>query len=425
MDLESEPFDIAKLVEGCLDLVSLPVAQKEIELVCDIDPALPAEWIGDAARLRQVLINLVGNATKFTHSGEIVVRVDCVRLEGDRCLAKFEVRDTGIGIPLEQHGRIFDVFCQADGSTSRKYGGTGLGLAIASRLVALMGGQLTLASVPDDGSCFSFTIETKVRPEISVIDPGGLVGQAAFISESNPSCYLAIERALRHAGAEITSVAERASVIVSTEEHEWSAPVIQLIPVGNPVGNPVAGRHRASSILRKPVAARALVHACQVATGTEVMAPANAGTHAGQHVSRIVRPWEESGQLTILLAEDNKVNQMLAARTLEKGGYRVVIASNGVEAVRMTTEENPALVLMDIQMPEMDGFEATSRILEAQRNRGLDAIPVIAMTAHALKGDRERCLAKGMVDYLSKPVRPSQLLEIVEKYSAKPTARLM
>ena len=247
MELEAQPFNVRKLVESCIDLVALPAAQKGISAVCDIDPSLPPTWIGDAARLRQVLTNLVGNASKFTEVGEIRVAVERVATK-DGCKARFTVRDTGIGIPPEHHRRIFEMFCQADGSTSRKYGGTGLGLAIASRLVTLMGGQLTVESVVGKGSCFEFTIHVR---------------------EGKPN-----------------------------------------------------------TLVKKPDASTRLKGARRTAT--------------------------------ILLAEDNKVNQMLAVRTLEKGGYHVLVAANGVEAVQIALEQPLDLILMDIQMPEMDGFQATA-----------------------------------------------------------------
>ena len=232
---------------------------------CDIDPSLPSDWIGDAARLRQVLTNLIGNAAKFTQAGEINVRV--TRIASDKnCKARFTVRDTGIGIPREHHHRIFEMFCQADGSTSRKYGGTGLGLAIASRLVALMGGRLTVESV----------------------------SAREVLSNSPWTCSKAPPRSQ---------------------------------------DRPTLSRQQ------KPL----------ISTRT-ARCPSNT--------------------TTILLAEDNKVNQMLAVRTLEKGGYRVMVANNGVEAVQITQEQPLDLILMDIQMPEMDGFQATAEIRSSRVTSG-------------------------------------------------------
>jgi PAS domain S-box-containing protein len=318
MELEKAQFNIRRLIESCIDLIVLPAAQKGIEVGCDIDPSLPSEWIGDAARLRQVLTNLVGNAAKFTQAGEINVRVSRVATEKG-CKARFTVQDTGIGIPREHHRRIFEMFCQADGSTSRKYGGTGLGLAIASRLVALMGGRLTVDSVVGTGSSFEFTVD-----------------------------------------------------------------VLEGAPINLNTGLNYSGRE---------------------------------GSNFNEHGEC------PSNTTTILLAEDNKVNQMLAVRTLEKGGYRVIVANNGVEAVRIALEQPLDLILMDIQMPEMDGFQATAEIRRSRVTRGQEAIPVIAMTAHALKGDRERCLEGGMSDYISKPVRPADLLRLVAHHVRETRSR--
>ena len=413
MELEHEPFDICALVESCVALVSAPIAQKGIELVCDIDPALPAEWIGDAARLRQVLVNLLGNAAKFTHSGEIVVRVDQILRDTDRSVARFQVRDTGIGIPRDQHERIFNVFCQGDGSTSRKYGGTGLGLAIGSRLLRLMGSGLNVDSIPGQGSCFEFTLETKApATSIPLLPTSILSGQRVVLYETNPSCRHAISRALTHAGAQIVTEQSAANLILTGADLAAPVPVVQLLPTAGAAMT----RRNAAAVVRKPVGPRALVHACCLALGNSDVLALDASTSRTKNPIRPCRT-DESQQRTVLLAEDNKVNQMLAVRTLEKGGYRVLIANNGIEAIRLAHRDEADIVLMDIQMPEMDGFEAALRIREMRQARGQEALPVIAMTAHALKGDRERCLANGMTDYISKPVRPSELLRLLERYT--------
>jgi two-component system, sensor histidine kinase and response regulator len=411
MQLDRTVFEIAGLVDGCLDLVSLPVAQKGIELVCDIDPALPAEWIGDPARLRQVLTNLLGNAVKFTHAGEIILGVNRIQTDTGRCQARFTVRDTGIGIPVEHHQRIFGMFCQADGSTSRKYGGTGLGLAIASRLVALMGSRLTLESAPGQGSCFAFVIDVESRSERTVVKPRSLEGRTVRLIERNRSCLEALTRILDHAGAEILKD-RPASVVICGDRSvalgdAGGAPAILLLPPGEAAPE----RNRTAAILRKPVSPTALLKA--IATKNHAVLALDASLH---NASNSLKPRENrAASATILLAEDNKVNQLLAVRTLEKHGYRVLVANNGAEAVSVVRNMPVDLVLMDIQMPEMDGFQATTRIRDYRQAHGQSALPVIALTAHALKGDRERCLSAGMTDYLAKPVRPAALLEVVER----------
>ena len=411
MELEHAPFNISRVVESCLDLVSVPAAEKRLELVCDIDPTLPYAWIGDAARLRQVLLNLAGNAVKFTEAGEVILRVEHVQLEDGTSKARFLVHDTGIGIELEQHKRIFEMFCQADGSTSRQYGGTGLGLAIASRLVSLMGSRLTVESTPGKGSTFGFVLDVASRTEAPLIQTGSLHGQMACLVEPNASSRTAIERVLTHAGMTIVTE-ERASVVIATkDQHDLDIPLILLLGPGQSV--PKA--HRAAAVVRKPVAPCSLIKAIEA---TSHMRSVLALDAIGRGSTEPAKAWKNrSSQKTVLLAEDNKVNQMLALRTLEKGGFKVLVANNGIEAVQVAKDTDVDLILMDIQMPEMDGFQAAARIRDARRANGQEPLPVIAMTAHALKGDRERCLGAGMTDYISKPVRPADLMEIVSRYT--------
>ena len=408
MEIDRTPFGIAPVVEGCLDLIALRSAQREIELVCDLDPALPAEWIGDAARLRQVLTNLLGNASKFTHSGEITLRVDRIDTPSGEILARFAVRDTGIGIPLEQHRRIFEMFCQADESTSRKYGGTGLGLAIAARLVRLFGGMLTVDSAPGQGSSFEFTMAVETRSETLISAPQSMAGRTARVIDANESSRVAIGRILRHAGIEVVQDGP-ASVLITADEAGGSGePTVLLVPAG------ATGLNcwRRCVSVRKPVSSRALLAAIEAAVRGKTSPSTSLAEvkSLGDSPLGIVYPTQRGWLGTILLAEDNPVNQMLAVRTLEKGGYRVLVANNGREAVMLAESEDLDLILMDIQMPEMDGFQATTQI------RQWSSLPVIAMTAHALKGDRERCLSNGMTDYISKPVRPAELLRMVGRY---------
>ncbi|HYI95962.1 MAG TPA: ATP-binding protein [Bryobacteraceae bacterium] len=419
MELEHAPFNISRVVEGCLDLVSVPAAEKSLELICDIDPTLPYAWIGDAARLRQVLLNLTGNAVKFTEAGEVILRVEHVQLEDGTSKARFSVRDTGIGIEVEQHKRIFEMFCQADGSTSRQYGGTGLGLAIASRLVALMGSRLTIESAPGKGSTFGFVLDVASRTEAPLIQPASLQGQMACLFEPNDSSRTAIERVLTHAGVTIVND-DRASVVIATEDQRrLDSPLVLLLGVGQSV--PKA--HRAAAVIRKPVAPCSLIKAIEGTTHLQTVLALDA---IGRGSAEPNKAWKNlSPQKTVLLAEDNKVNQMLALRTLEKGGYKVLVANNGIEAVQAAKHTEVDLILMDIQMPEMDGFQAAARIRDARRANGQEPLPVIAMTAHALKGDRERCIAAGLTDYISKPVRPVDLMEIVSRYVGASVAEIV
>ncbi|HYP04870.1 MAG TPA: ATP-binding protein [Bryobacteraceae bacterium] len=401
LELKQSPFEILPLVGSCLDLVAQPAAAKGLRLVCDVDPTLPSQCLGDAARLRQVLVNLVGNASKFTDSGEIVLRVDRMDALDGGMKARFQVRDTGIGIPKELQHRIFELFSQADGSFSRQHGGAGLGLAMSARLVKMMGGKLVVESTPGVGSTFEFTIP------MAALEPGPMIAgdlyadKTARIAVTNRSVEEALGRILRHAGMRIVDD-EPASVVIADEHTpDIQSPVVYLHRTGTQQAEDLSR----AIVVREPVLAPALISAVETACSDAASLLAlREASHAAEPLDCRPTPG------LVLLAEDNKVNQMLAVRTLEKGGYTVVVANNGREAVELMRAMNPSLVLMDIQMPEVDGFQATAQI------RKWSSVPVIAMTAHALTGDRERCLDRGMTDYISKPVRPPVLLEMVERY---------
>jgi signal transduction histidine kinase/CheY-like chemotaxis protein len=309
LDLEMIAFSLRDCVEGTMRPLELRARQKGLALRVDLGPEVPGNVVGDPIRLGQILINLVGNAIKFTDRGRVWVEISVPSSEEGRVLLEFAVHDTGMGIPLEKQSSIFEAFSQADGSMTRRFGGTGLGLTISSRLVALMGGAISVESRLGEGSCFRFTICVKTAGEI-------------------------------------------------TQERPHAA-----CPDG---GWPPPG-------------------------------PA--------HSSRV------------LLAEDNPVNQRLVVRILEKQGHRVTLAANGKEAIEALGKEPFDIILMDVQMPQMTGYEATEAIRRSELGSGRH-IPIIAMTAHAMKGDREKCLACGMDSYISKPVRARDLLAALEKLSA-------
>jgi len=310
ISLDLIPFDVADLVSKTLKPL-VPMAQKKgLDLRWEVSPEAPRRIVGDPVRIRQVLLNLAGNAIKFTDTGGVAVNVGPA---GESLSLVFSVRDTGIGIPADKQGKLFQAFEQADSSTTRQYGGTGLGLAISARLVQLMGGRIWLESAPGEGSTFFFTIA--------------------------------------HQAAEDDSVSSEVPVLSDT-----------------------VGDHR----------------------GTAADAP--------------VRP---SRRIRILVAEDSPVNQKVAAGILQKMGHTVVLANNGVEALNKWRQERFDLILMDVQMPELDGFGSTQEIRREERERG-EHTPIVAMTAHALAEDRERCLAAGMDDYLSKPISRKALEQVIE-----------
>jgi CheY-like chemotaxis protein len=306
MDLEQVPFDLRHCVEGTAKLLAPQARRKGLALRSEIRPGVPEFISGDPTRLRQILLNLAGNAVKFTSRGEVTIEVTFRPLEDEQVELEFAVRDTGIGIPLENQRTIFEAFRQADGSMSRRFGGTGLGLTISSRLVELMGGIIWLESRPRAGSCFYFTV------------------RAAVASGAQPLP---------------------------------SGEYLNLLP-----------------------------------------APAS------------------SRSLHILLAEDHEVNQHLVVRLLEKRGHHVTVAGNGREALEAVAREDFDAILMDVQMPQMTGIEATEAIRRGESGSGRH-IPIIAMTAHAMKGDRERCLSSGMDGYISKPIRPQELFAALERIS--------
>jgi len=318
LSLDPVAFDPRDCIEETMKALALRAHQKNLELACRVGPDVPEAVVGDPFRLRQILVNLVGNAIKFTRQGEVVVDVNAEPQNGEQVRLHFTVRDTGIGIPEDKQTHIFEAFTQADGSTTRQYGGTGLGLNISSQLVALMGGRIWVESVEGEGSTFHFTAQFEAQHN-SVQDP-------------------------RHS--------EFVDVTGSSRT---------LVPAVLPA---------------RPF------------------------------------PLGKSRSLRILLAEDNAVNQRLAIRLLEKQGHRIVLANNGREAVSALEAGGFDLALMDIQMPEMSGLEATTRIRERERATG-GHLPIVAMTAYAMKGDRERCLDAGMDDYVSKPIQAAELFKVI------------
>ncbi len=312
MELVPGPFDLRELVEGCLRPFVFRAREKGLELRAHVDPALPPRLVGDDVRIRQVLVNLLGNAVKFTEAGSVELRVSSDGMDGSGVLVHFEVEDTGIGIEREMLGKIFAAFEQADSSAARKFGGTGLGLAISSRLVQLMDGDMWVSSEPGRGSTFEFTVRLEVAESVA--------------------------------------------------EEEQTA---QVSP---------------------PPRVDGLVPE---------------------------RP------LSVLLVEDHPVNRKLALRMLERWGHRATTAGNGREALAAFAPGRFDVILMDIQMPEMDGLEATRRIRERERELGVDPVPIVALTAHAMQEDRDACLAAGADAYLSKPFRPAELFRVLEEMGSR------
>jgi len=442
LELETVPFAVADVVGDAMKLLALRAHEKGLELITDVAPDVPAGVSGDPGRLRQVLTNLVGNAIKFTERGHVVVRVREAAL-GEGCTRlHFSVTDTGIGVAAEQQQSIFEAFRQADGSTTRRFGGTGLGLAISSTLVNLMGGQLSVESEPGAGSTFHFTAGFDLAAvPVRRCNTSRLAGVPVLIVDDNPVNRRILEAQATGWHMQPTSVAggqpgldelsaaaraghpyplvlldanmpDRDGFSIAEEmgrRPDLAGSTILMLSSSGRVEDP--NRSRALGIavhLTKPVKADDLFDAiCRALDGPpRVMTPAPSPPAAAVLAPPVRR-------VSILVAEDNVVNQRVALRILEKRGHDVTIVNNGREAVAALEHGAFDVVLMDVQMPELGGFEATAIIRETERTTG-GHVRIIAMTAHAMNGDRERCLEAGMDGYLSKPIDRDMLFAIVE-----------
>jgi signal transduction histidine kinase/DNA-binding response OmpR family regulator len=441
LELEEEPVDLRECVEGALDIVAPRAWEKEIELGCLIDEDAPVGIVGDAARLRQVLLNLVSNAVKFTEDGEVVVQVDAEPAGAGSYRLEFAVRDTGIGIPKDRIDKLFASFSQVDASTTRRYGGTGLGLAISKRLVELMGGTIWVESEEGKGSTFHIgvTVEAAEVPPRLVVQGAlpQLAGRRILVVDDNATNREIVTRHARSwemAAVAIASPSEALARIEEGEEFdvavldlvmpemdgltlareirrhrdERELPLVLLTSLGRLPQAQSSGEFAVQ--LAKPVKASQLYNALLKALAEHVQEP------AGEPVAQAGKPATSS--LRILLAEDNAVNQTVALRLLDQLGYRADVASNGLEALEALERQPYDVVLMDVQMPELDGLDASRRICERW---SAEVRPrIIAMTANAMPEDRVACVAAGMDDYVAKPIRPNELAQALSR--ARPLA---
>jgi two-component system sensor histidine kinase/response regulator len=451
LQLDATGFALRDSLGDTFKALGLRASQKGLELACRIAPDVPDDLVGDVGRLRQVLVNLVGNALKFTERGEVVVevknadcRIEIVDLDPNRqseiCHLHFSVRDTGIGIPADKQQTIFDAFVQADGSTTRKYGGTGLGLAISRRLIEMMGGHIGVESTPGGGSTFHFTARfglasgPRPRPEPATVPD--VRGLRVLVVDDNATNRRILEETLETWHLRPASAADGASALAeltraadagepyplvlldammpgmdgfTLAEHIRRAPALAgttLLMLASGARPEEAARARALGIavyLLKPVKLSELLDAILTGLHPAAAAAAPAAPAAAPAPAR---------QLRVLLAEDNPVNQKLAVTLLQKQGHAVTVAGNGKEALAALERDPFDVVLMDVQMPEMDGFQATAVLRERERQTGRH-VPVVAMTAYAMKGDREKCLEAGMDAYLAKPIQPGELLRVL------------
>ncbi|HVE67962.1 MAG TPA: response regulator [Solirubrobacteraceae bacterium] len=413
VEIEEIEFDLRETVEAVMDLLAGSAYAKGLEVVVAVDDDVPAVLKGDPGRVRQVLLNLVGNAIKFTPAGEIVVRVRQAEASGEACVVRFEVSDTGDGMAPEKSALVFEPFVQADTSITRKYGGTGLGLAISRQLVELMGGDCGVSSRLGEGSEFWFTISVGADPSqpqhaTSAPDPG-LAGVSVLIADDNATLRGVLSKHLTVWGASVeTTTPGDGAMSALRAAAARDRPVEVLLQASKTDLQGLDPPH--TVLMSKPVHLADLHDGLRVAVGLEATAPEDT---SGQPPSK---PAELASGL-LLVAEDNLINQKVAVATLSGAGYRVDTVLNGAEAVAAVARQRYDAVLMDCQMPEMNGYEATARIRENE-GQGRQT-PIIALTAGARATDRVRCFASGMDHYLAKPVSKDALLSLVASYVKK------
>jgi len=448
IDLETIDFNLRDCLETSLKTLAVRADEKGLELLCEVAPEVPDVVRGDSGRLRQVIINLAGNAIKFTEKGEVALKVEVEAIHEHDCTLRFTVVDTGVGIPGEKLQLIFEPFSQADTSTTRKYGGTGLGLTISTRLVVMMRGKIWVESELGRGSQFHFTArlgiaDTKVIEVGAIAPPEILRAVRVLVVDDNRTNRRILEGMLGRWEMKSSSVQDGEEALAKLSEareagepfalilmdmhmpkmdgfelieeirqgpHPSTAMIMMLTSAGHRGDAARCQELGVAAYLLKPIRQSELREAiARVLGAREQKGAIPLITRYSLHDAR-----EPAASLRILLAEDNAVNQRLASRLLEKRGHSVVVAGNGREALEALEKHHFDLVFMDVQMPVMDGFEATAAI--RKKEGGGVHLPIVALTAHAMKGDREKCLAGGMDEYLTKPIRPQELDEVLRGY---------
>ncbi len=465
MELDPAPFHLAEAIEDVATLVSSKVAEKDLELIVRVDPKLPEMMVGDVGRIRQIVTNLMGNAVKFTEKGHVYVNVTgevIENVDASSVKLKFSVEDTGIGIPEEECDKVFQKFSQVDTSATRKHEGTGLGLSISSSLVKLMEGEIGVESTIGEGSTFWFEIELPVHGEMASerVIPGDLSGARILIVDDNQvnrsilteqMTAWKFDSAATTGGVEALAVMRAACendikldlVILDYQMPEMDGaevlrimredpalshlPVVMLTSVDSAEANKKLNGLGAEANLTKPTRSSHLLE-----TILQVMADNQASIVSRNEAAQRDAPQvtksqfatvvSEPQQLDILVAEDNQVNQIVFRQILEETGLNYKLVENGRLALAAYKVQQPRLILMDVSMPEMNGKEATVAIREFESQKNLNRIPIVGVTAHALKGDMESCIDAGMDDYLSKPVSPKNLVLKVQQWLKTETA---
>jgi CheY-like chemotaxis protein/HPt (histidine-containing phosphotransfer) domain-containing protein len=440
LELERMPFDLRECVEHALDLLAPLATKKGLELFCNIDPSVPAQIGGDVTRVRQILVNLIGNAVKFTAKGEIEVWARATRTDASQLLVHLGVRDTGIGIPADRLDRLFQAFSQVDASTTRQFGGTGLGLAISRRLTTMMGGRMWVESELGVGSTFHFTVVADAAETQPAAGAGSylasdqpvLAGRRVLVIDDNATNRKVLLKQGQSWGLEVVTASDGPEGLARVADTTFDLVILDMQMPGmdgldvarairqthSPQQLPIViltslGRRDAqippeialSAFLTKPVKASHLHETLVLVLGGQTVAAVRAKSEW-----RFDKSLAERTPLRILLAEDNVVNQKVVLKMLERLGYRADVVANGLEVLDAVNRQAYDVLFLDVQMPEMDGFEAAQRL-----SRNVDARPrIVGMTALAMAGDRERCLEAGMDDYISKPVRPEELQRALE-----------
>jgi signal transduction histidine kinase/CheY-like chemotaxis protein len=449
LDLEILDFDLRATMEDAAEMLAFKAHEKQLELTCLIEPDVPSLLRGDPGRLRQVVVNLADNAIKFTHRGEVGIRVSLEQETDDQATLRFKIRDTGIGIPADRRDVLFTPFRQVDGSTTRKYGGTGLGLAISKQLVELMGGTLDVESEEGKGSTFWFTAVLAMQPGRRTCAPeerADIAGLHVLTVDDNETNQLLVTTLLRSWGCRQAAAQDGPAALSMLKEAAREGDPFQIALIdmqmpgmdGEELGrrikeNPEISDTRMvllsslgqrgdtarmerigyAGCLTKPLRQALLKEVLSLVMGRESRAD---GGPEQPIVTRLTPAESVRRNVRILLVEDNITNQKVAQALLKKLGYQADVAANGLEAIDALSRIRYDLVLMDCQMPEMDGFEASRNIREANSGVLNPKTPIIAMTANAMLGDRERCLNAGMDDYLSKPVQSVELGEMLRRW---------
>src|SRR5437763_1211659 len=443
LHFEEKQFQIADTLAEAARTIAVRAHQKKLELAYFVDRGVPACVEGDSARLKQVLMNLLGNAVEFTDKGEVLLRVQVEEQDADGVHLKFAVSDTGIGIPVDKQQAIFEAFSQADTSVTRRFGGTGLGLAISARIVNLMGGCMWVESSPGKGSTFYFTASFRVGTGLQALDfdrvSAALYGYRALVVDDNQTNCWIVEQTLSNWGMQVTCAASAQEALRALKLAARKGQPFQLL-ISDSTMPEMDGFEFVEEIKREPgplpKTIMMLTSDDYTATGarcrqleiesnlikpvrqSDLLAAIRNLLQAGKSnrpewAARVDEHSKATRRLRILLAEDNLVNQKLAVRMLQKMGHEVAVAENGKLAVEQLQKDEFDLVFMDVHMPEMDGYAATQAIREWESKRG-GRIPIVAMTANAMAGDRDKCLENGMDGYVAKPIRIEDLARAIQ-----------